>query len=671
MYFRKTCEATMRIVRNEKETLRTVLETFLYDPLVEWRKHDERAKQQQLKQESSALQQPQQSAIQPHQKISLIDSVSDKAQQHLRNIDFRLSGCVASRANDYGTPLSVEGQINNLIRQATDPKLLSKMPLAFLKDMDGATVIARSLQSQGIEHAFGVVGIPVVEAAMAMQSVGIKFIAMRNEQSACYAAQAMGYLSGKPAVCLVVSGPGLLHALGGMANASSNCWPVLVVGGSSDIDLEGSGAFQEWPQVEAARQFCKYAARLTSLKRVPFLFEQAIKVATYGRPGPVYVDIPGNLITGRTDDIINFGSPLPKPPEMLPPADELEKAADLLKTAQKPLVIVGKGCNLFEADNCAEVLRSFITHRHLPFLPTPMGKGIIPDDHEFCAAAARSLILREADLILLVGARLNWILHFGLPPRFSENVKIIQIDVCPEEFHHNVRTTCCLFGSARLVVSKKMSGDLSEPLNYYAAYRPIRDLLPKNAFIINEGANTMDIGRTMLPNFLPKHRLDAGTMGTMGVGAGFAIAAALYSKSCQSNEQVVCIQGDSAFGFGGMELETAFRYNLPIMFVVFNNNGIYSGFDKETMANMNGDPSLILPPTCLSADIQYQKVMEAFGGKGFLCNSQKEIETSFKECMCHVSKESKPALINILINPGAQRREQKFDWLSRSTNSKI
>ncbi|KAJ0066056.1 hypothetical protein NL108_001293, partial [Boleophthalmus pectinirostris] len=444
---------------------------------------------------------------------------------------------------------------------------------------------------------------------------------------ACYAASAIGYLTGRPGACLVVSGPGLIHALGGMANANENCWPVVVIGGSSDRNQETTGAFQEFPQVETCRLYSKFSARPSSLEAIPSVIEKAVRTSMYGRPGACYVDIAGDMVNARVNrSNIRVVSCCPPPPISMAESGAVTQALSVLKASNRPLIIIGKGAAFAQAET---VLREFVETSGLPFLPTPMGKGVLPDDHPNCVAAARSRALLQADVILLLGARLNWILHFGQPPRFDPNVKIIQVDLCPEEMGNNVRPTVALLGDISAVVSQllqnlkkngwkyspgtewwsslhskiaanfKISQSLALhstlPMNYYTVFHHISELLPHDCIIVSEGANTMDIGRTMLKNYLPRHRqdtqiildmLDAGTFGTMGVGLGFAIAAAVMEKSKVNGQRVICVEGDSAFGFSGMEAETMCRYNLPIIIIVVNNNGIYSGVDPETWKEM-------------------------------------------------------------------------------------
>lgn len=532
---------------------------------------------------------------------------------------------------------------------------------------------------------------------MAMQQAGLKYIGCRNEQAACYAAQAIGYLTKKPGVCLVVSGPGLLNVCAGMANAQVNCWPLLVIGGSVNQDQEAIGGFQEFPQVEASRLYCKYAARPPNAFLIPTHVEKAVRLATYGRPGACYLDFPGNILQGRVDaDRVVKTYISPEPPLAFPNPKQLSEAAELLMKAKRPLVIIGKG----SAYARAEVqLRQLIHQTNLPFIATPMGKGVVPDSARQCVAPARTLALQKADVVLLLGARLNWILHFGRAPRFDENVKVIQVDVQPEEMHNSIKSQCAiqsdLLPFSDLFVDElskrkfrlsendpwwkelnakcdknretvnEMSTNVSVPLNYYAVFQHLREKIPSDCIIVSEGANTMDIGRAMLLNNLPRHRLDAGTFGTMGVGLGFAIAAGLYCRDYHPGKRVICVEGDSAFGFSGMEIETMIRYQLPIVIVIVNNGGIYSGFTKEDYKDIQkmGDATLVTPVTALNVETRYEEMMKMFGLPGFLVRTIPELQDAVKQALIPTDH---PSIINVIISPQADRKPQNFSWLTES-----
>jgi 2-hydroxyacyl-CoA lyase 1 len=551
-----------------------------------------------------------------------------------------------------------------------------------MADIDGATLIARSLKQHGVDYMFGIVGVPVVPIAFAAQAAGIKYYGMRHEQSASYAAQAVGYMTGRPGACLVVSGPGMTNAISGLANAWSNNWPMLCIGGASDLWQDGMGAFQDAPQVEAARPFTKYAIEVNRVEKIPYFIEQAVRHSIYGRPGAVYLDVPGDIITGKCDDAAAPMKPrVPEPPRSFADPSSVEAAVAALKSAERPLVIVGKGAAYADA---APEVRDFIEATQLPFLASPMGKGVMPDDHPLSVGAARSYVLQNADLVFLVGARLNWIMHFGLPPRFNPNVRVIQMDIAAEEIGTNVPAEVALVGDAKAITSQVNSvlrdqpwqfsaentwrtgiakkieenqaqtapqfADDSVPMNYYRVLRDIRDVLPRDAIIASEGANTMDIGRTVLPNFEPKHRLDAGSFGTMGVGLSFAIAAA----AVHPDKKVVAVEGDSAFGFSGMEVEVACRYRMPITFIILNNNGI-SGGPSTLSEDRPPMPVQYVPQA------RYEKVIEAFGGDGYFVETPDQLRPTLEKAMAS----DRPSVVNIMINAQAQRKKQEFGWLTR------
>ncbi|VEN56337.1 unnamed protein product [Callosobruchus maculatus] len=535
---------------------------------------------------------------------------------------------------------------------------------------------------------------------MAIQAADIHYIGMRNEQAACYAAQAMGYLTGKPAGVLVVSGPGLLHTFGGLANAQINCWPVLVIGGSAPQDHEGIGGFQECNQVELARPYCKYSARPPTIPLIPMHVEKAVRLTKNGRPGAAYLDFPANILAGKVAEasVSPYYGPTP-PPLIFPNPSDIQAAVNLITQSSRPLVIVGKGAAYARAEN---TVRELIETTNLPFLATPMGKGVVPDVSPKCVQPARSTALQKADVILLLGARLNWILHFGRPPRYSPDTKVIQIDVSAEELHNSVKSAVAIQSDLKVAVEQivdglkkknftysstnewwqvlerkcqdnrrtvqAMAADESVPLNYYTVFHNLYQKLPDNCIIVSEGANTMDIGRTMLFNNQPRNRLDAGTFGTMGVGPGFAIGAALYCRHYEPTKRVICVEGDSAFGFSGMEIETMVRYKLPIVIVIVNNSGIYTGMEPEAFSALRDGFSLeeiakVTPPSCLSTVTRYEHMMNLFGKPGFFVNTIPELKLAITSAL---KINDAPTIINVIISTTADRKPQQFHWLSES-----
>ncbi|KAI7850953.1 thiamine pyrophosphate enzyme, N-terminal TPP binding domain-containing protein [Circinella umbellata] len=559
----------------------------------------------------------------------------------------------------------------------------------------GAELIAATLKHQGVKVVFGIVGIPVVEVAEACIAAGIRFIAFRNEQSAAYAASAYGYLSGQPGVCLVVGGPGVIHALAGVVNAKVNCWPMVLLAGSSDTDQVDMGAFQELDQVEACKPYCKYSARPTSIDKIPTTIEKAMRTALYGRPGAAYVDLPADFIQYEinnpqmVDTYSKSVAALPATaPKSVADPHSVAEAISLLRQAKSPLIVVGKGAAYARAEN---EIRQLIDTTQIPFLPTPMAKGLITDTHPLCVSAARSKALKEADVVLLLGARLNWILHYGQKPRWSGGVKFIHVDVLPEEAGNNGADTLPLIGDIQaitaqllreplprlpetnayvsgltnkvksnvakaLAIRKKPQSDTAV-MNYQSAYTVIKDILPPNDIVfVSEGANTMDIARSFFDVHEPRHRLDAGTFATMGVGMGYAIAAQEYYQS----KRVVSIVGDSAFGFSAMELETAVRSKLPLLILVINNNGIYHGLDNEEFEQARRDGTL--PTTALLPDTRYDQLCVAFGGRGWLAKDRVQLADALKEAM---TVKDNTCVINVMIAPGG-RTKLEFGWNKKS-----
>ncbi len=551
-----------------------------------------------------------------------------------------------------------------------------------MAEIDGNTLIARSLKKQGVDHMFGIVGFPVFGIAAAAQAEGIQFIGMRNEQAASYAAGAVGYFTGRPGACLTVSGPGMIHGIAGLANAQENCWPMLLLGGASNSYQEGRGAFQEAPQVELARIYSKYAARPDAANRIPFYCEQAVRTSINGRPGATYLDFPDNFLSAKMeeDDVV-IPERCAEPPRIHADPSDVQRAIDVLRNAERPLVVIGKGAAYSRAE--AEI-RQFVEATKIPFLSSPMGKGVIDDDHALSVMPARGVALQDADVVLLLGARLNWIMHFGLPPRFAEDVKTIQVDIHAEEIGRNVPAEVGLVGDIKAVAGQlndaleadpftypsdtpwwsalsakvtenktfvqNMMNDDAVPMGYYRVLREIQDQAPEGTIIQAEGANTMDISRSVLMHKNPRERIDAATFGTMGVGLAQAIAAQVVHP----DRKVICVEGDSAFGFSGMEVETACRYRLPIVFVIINNNGIGIGFEELPEDRFQASAM------AYTIEAGYEKMIEGFGGKGYSVRTPEELSSSLKQAL----GDSMPSIINVHIDPQARAKPQKHHWLT-------
>jgi oxalyl-CoA decarboxylase len=546
---------------------------------------------------------------------------------------------------------------------------------------DGFHLLIDALKLNGIKTLYGLPGIPITDFTRMAQGEGLRVISFRHEQNAGNAAAIAGFMNGAPGVCLTVSAPGFLNGLTALANATTNCFPMILISGSSEreiVDLQ-QGDYEEMDQLAIAKPLAKAAFRVLHVEDIGVGVARAIRAAVSGRPGGVYLDLPAKLFAQTMDaaagaaSLIKVVDPAPR---QIPAPDAVQRALDLLKGAKKPLILLGKGAAYARAD---DEIRALVEKTGIPYLPMSMAKGLLPDTHEQSAAAARSFVLPEADVVLLIGARLNWLLSHGKGKTWGGKghkdwggQKFIQIDISPTEMDSNVRIDAPLVGDIGSCVSAllgfingswpkppaewinaindkktknvaKMAETLAKnptPMNFHSALAVVRDIVKANpeAMLVNEGANALDFTRSIVDMYQPRKRLDVGTWGVMGIGMGFAVAAAV-----ESGQPVIAIEGDSAFGFSGMEVETICRYNLPVCVVIMNNNGVYKGTDK----NLSGGKDVA--PTVFVKDARYEKLMEAFGGVGVYAKTPAELRAAMEEAITS----RKPTLINAIIDETA------------------
>lgn len=502
---------------------------------------------------------------------------------------------------------------------------------------------------------------------------------------------------------------------------------MLLLAGSSETDLVNRGAFQELDAVSLLMPHTKLAIRPPSLESIPSTVQNAYRAGWYGRPGTGFVDLPADLIQGAIEagEDVQPLSPLPKGPE--PGAEELRlfKIAQLIKAAKAPLVVIGKGAAYAQAE---VAIRHLVDKAKLPFLPTPMGKGVIADSHPLNTASARSTALKEADVVLVLGARLNWILHFGDAPKWNPDAQFIQVDISAETLGQNNPTPhLALLGDLRTIVpqvtsalgnwhydpavSPAYSTHLSAakaknlqtattkaseeklPMTYARALSTIKSVLhrlspPEEGGIVyvSEGANTMDISRSIFPVSYPRLRLDAGTYATMGVGMGYAIAAheaynsaaAEASSGPSKRKKIVALEGDSAFGFSAMEIETMSRYGMDILVFVMNNGGVYHGDSDSAdewlkMQHITNQPSSKgierdssgLRSTSLGFEVGYEKIAKACGGSGYLVRTPEELARATEAGF----GDPRVCVVNVVIEAG-KKGKLEFGWQASAGGSK-
>jgi oxalyl-CoA decarboxylase len=541
---------------------------------------------------------------------------------------------------------------------------------------DGFHLVIEALKLNGISTIYGVPGIPITDLGRMAQAAGLRVISFRHEQNAGNAAAIAGFLTKKPGVCLTVSAPGFLNGLTALANATTNCFPMILISGSSEreiVDLQ-QGDYEEMDQLAIAKPLCKAAFRVLHAADIGIGVARAIRAAVSGRPGGVYLDLPAKLFSQVIDadagakSLVKVIDPAPA---QLPAPAAVKRALDVLKSAKRPLIILGKGAAYAQAD---DAIRTLVEKTGILFLPMSMAKGLLPDTHPQCAGAARSTVLKESDVVMLIGARLNWLLSHGKGKAWGEpgSKKFIQIDIEPKEMDSNVEIAAPLVGDIGSCVSALVDGidgkwpvppadwieavkarkeaniakmaprlmKNSAPMDFHSALGALRAVIKgrPDAILVNEGANTLDLARGIIDMYQPRKRLDVGTWGIMGIGMGYAVAAAI-----ETGRRVLAVEGDSAFGFSGMEVETICRYGLPVCVVVFNNNGIYRGTD------INPSGGADVATTVFVKDARYERLMEAFGGIGIRVTTPDELGRAVNEAM----DSGKPTLVNAVIDPAA------------------
>lgn len=539
---------------------------------------------------------------------------------------------------------------------------------------DGFHIVIDALKLNGIKTIYHVPGIPVTDLGRMAQAEGLRVISFRHEQHAGYAAAAAGYLTGLPGVCLTVSAPGFLNGLTALAHATTNCWPMILISGSSEreiVDLQ-QGDYEEMDQLAVAKPLCKAAYRILHARDIGVGIARAIRAALSGRPGGVYLDLPASLL-GQAMDAVEGAESLIRvidpAPAQLPASTAVDRAIDVLKGAERPLVILGKGAAYAQ---CDEIVRRFVETSGFPYIAMSMAKGLLPDTHPQYAGAARSLVLKDSDCVMLVGARLNWLLGHGKGRQWGEpgSKRFVHVDIEPTEMDSNQSIDAPLVGDVQSVlesllermdgwkkpsdawtgaIKAKVSANVdrmapklvnnSVPMDFHGALGRLRRVIADNpdAMLVNEGANTLDFARSIIDMYKPRKRLDVGTWGVMGVGMGTSVAAAV-----ETGCPVIAVEGDSAFGFSGMEVETICRYGLPVCIVVFNNSGIYRGTDVNPVGDYPA-------PTVFVPEARYDLMMNAFGGEGVTARSPDDLERAVREAL----DSGKPTLVNAIIDPAA------------------
>lgn len=554
------------------------------------------------------------------------------------------------------------------------------------EQVTGMYVLAKALKNVGIQNVYGLVGIPITEAGYMIQGQGIKFVGFRHEQQAGMAAATEGYLTRKPGVLMTVSSLGFLNGLTATTNATVNCYPMIQISGASDptmVDMN-VGTYEQLDQFNTAKPLVKAAFRCSKAEDIPAAVARAYRAAVSGRPGGVYIDMTTpalGQIMNREDADKLFYSPVDVYSPTVPNAAAIDRAVELISNAKHPAILMGKGAAYAQVD---DKIKTLVEKYNIPYLAMSMAKGLMPDAGPLSALSCRSTIMEQADVVIVLGARINWMLSFGRG-KWNPDVKFVQFDVEPQEIDVNVPIAAPVVGdmgealdallaklegktmaadpawvtslqaetkeknakfAARLQAAKTVM-----PMNHWTALGAIKPIIEANpdVILVNEGANTLDDTRDAIDMSLPRHRVDCATWAIMGMGMGSMIGAAVAT-----GKSVVAIEGDSAFGFSGMDFATACRFHLPVTVVVFNNGGIYNGIGKPL--DNTTDPA----PTTLDINARYEKLGEAFGAKGYYVTTPDELSAALTESIA--SKQ--PCIINVQLAADSGKESGHIGYLN-------
>ena len=534
----------------------------------------------------------------------------------------------------------------------------------------GSELLARSLASQEMDTLFYLMGGPMLETESACMRLGVRAIDTRHEQAAAFMAHAYSRVTRRPGVCMGCSGPGMTNLVTGIANAFVDAAPLIAVGGSSPRIYQGMEAFQDIDQVAVARPITKWAERVLDAGRIPELVATAFRQATSGRPGPAYLDVPGDVLGAPVDEAaVATPTPWHPAPRALGDPDAIREAVALLARAERPLILGGSG--VWWSDG-AGAFQALVEATGIPFYTTPISRGTVPEDHPLAFLHARARAFAEADVLLAVGTRFNFVIQFGRPPRFAPDLKLIQVDVNPAELGHNRSVDVPIAGDARAVLEQladrargriepgrygawagrlraldlekreemaKLADTDQVPVHPLRLCREVRTFLRRDAILVVDGQEILNYGRQSIPTFVPGHRLNSGPFGCMGVGLPFGLGA----KVARPEAQVVVLHGDGSFGINAMEMDTAVRHRIPVLVVISNNGG------------WSADPLGTKPGRDLGFT-RYDKLAEDLGAHGEFVEKPGEILPALERAWAS----ARPAVVNVITDPNARAQTVRF-----------
>jgi acetolactate synthase-1/2/3 large subunit len=532
--------------------------------------------------------------------------------------------------------------------------------------LHGGRLVARALRSYGVTKLFTLSGGHLFSIYDGCRAEGIELVDVRHEQAAAFAAEGWAKVTRTPGVCALTAGPGVTNGMSAIASAAQNNSPMVVLGGRAPAFRWGMGSLQEIDHVPFVAPLTKFAATAQTTAEIPSLLDQAFRAALSPHSGPVFVDFPLDQVFGE--------APAPDPVDPLPQpwtgpaadADQLERAAELLAEAQRPVIMAGTG--LYWGRGEQELL-ALAEELAIPVFLNGLGRGCVPADHRYAFARARGRALGHADVALVIGVPLDFRLGFGAA--FADDAHVIAIDVAEPGRVHPRAVSAELYGALPATLDAlrraaaprdgtlderqewittlrqteqerrgEEAGELSDPrapLHPMRIYGELAQLLDRNAIIIGDGGDFVSYAGRVVDSYQPGCWLDPGPYGCLGSGPGYALAA----KLAHPDRQVVLLLGDGAFGFSGMEFDTLARHGVGVVAVV-GNNGIWA-LEKHPMEQLYGY-SVVAD---LRPETRYDKVAEALGCHAELVRAPDELRPALERAFAAGG----PALVNVLTDP--------------------
>jgi len=525
----------------------------------------------------------------------------------------------------------------------------------------GGRLVAKRLKAHGVTKLFTLSGGHIFSIFDGCREEGIEIVDVRHEQSAAFAAEGWAKATREPGVCALTAGPGVTNGMSALGSALMNRSPMVVLGGRAPAMRWGMGSLQEIDHVPFVAPLSRLAVTADSTGAIPTLVDEALAAAQGPPGGPAFVDFPLDYVFMESD--VDADGPAAELDPLLEPAAEgVEAVAELLRAAQRPVIMAGTGLYWAHGE---QALRALADELRIPVFVNGLGRGCIPADHELAFSRARGQGLKGADVALVVGVPMDFRLGFG--ESFGEETEIVAIDACQPERQHPRAVAADLVGGVaatldalregaaggpdrsgwvaalRATEDEKRAAERAEledpraPLHPLRLYGELAQVLDRDAVVIGDGGDFVSYAGRVIDTFEPGCWMDPGPFGCLGAGPGYALAA----KLANPDRQVCLLQGDGAFGFAGMEFDTLVRHGVPVVSVM-GNNGIWA-LEKHPMEFLYGySVAADLQPEC-----RYDQVVEALGGHGELVRRPEELRPALERAFAS----GKPALVNVLTDP--------------------